>query len=82
MINNQLRSLAKLQPDDSPVISTWSVKQISENVQYIYFSMQQEYKLKQLVTGKKSYISKKKILILMTDHLLCNKNSGELKYGA
>nr|XP_021189847.2 cyclin-dependent kinase 2-interacting protein [Helicoverpa armigera] len=50
VLNNQLQALAKLQPTDEPVISTWSVTKISQTVTNIYTSLEKEYRLKKIIT--------------------------------
>lgn len=44
-------ALAKLRPDNEPVISTWSVSQISKNVKEILEELKTEYDLKKVVVG-------------------------------
>ncbi|XP_072949265.1 uncharacterized protein [Epargyreus clarus] len=50
ILDSQLKALAKLQPEGTPVIFTWSAAQISENISKMYALMQKEYKLKEVIT--------------------------------
>ncbi|CAB3221988.1 unnamed protein product [Arctia plantaginis] len=49
IINDQLKALAKLRPDNEPAISTWSVSEISKNVIEILEALKKEYELKEVI---------------------------------
>lgn len=65
MLKTQMQALAKLQPTDSPVISSWPVSKISDHVDSVYNQLQKEYRLKGVVTGK-SCLSSLSSLVLLT----------------
>lgn len=52
ILKTQMQALAKLQPTDSTVISTWPITKISESVGSIHNQLQNEYRLKFVITGK------------------------------
>ncbi|XP_026734378.1 cyclin-dependent kinase 2-interacting protein [Trichoplusia ni] len=66
ILNNQLQALANLQPTDDPVISTWSVKRISDTVRKIYESLEKEYRLKQVITENVAHSRDEKLIEVYT----------------
>ncbi|XP_049873526.1 uncharacterized protein LOC126372051 [Pectinophora gossypiella] len=50
IVNRQLQAMARLQPGDDPVISTWSASQISRTASEIHLAIDKEYKLKYIIT--------------------------------
>ncbi|XP_045772747.1 cyclin-dependent kinase 2-interacting protein-like [Maniola jurtina] len=50
IINNQMQALTKLQSNEEPVINTWSVCEISENIDKVCDTLQKELRLKQVIT--------------------------------
>ncbi|XP_063383942.1 uncharacterized protein LOC134670177 [Cydia fagiglandana] len=62
VINKQLQALAKLQQVAQPVILTWTAKDISENVIEVFNTLQQEYRLKSVVTENIAHCRDEKLL--------------------
>ncbi|XP_073956950.1 uncharacterized protein [Choristoneura fumiferana] len=61
-INKQLLAIAKLQQVPQPVILTWTAKDISDNVNEIYSSLLEEFRLKKVVTENIAHCRDEKLL--------------------
>ncbi|XP_063624822.1 uncharacterized protein LOC134796575 [Cydia splendana] len=62
VINKQLQALAKLQQVAQSVILTWTANDISENVIEVFNTLQQEYRLKSVVTENIAHCRDEKLL--------------------
>lgn len=47
-----MQALSKMQYTQEPVINTWSVCEIAENITKIQQGLQKEFELKKVITGK------------------------------
>lgn len=73
VVNNQLQALAKLQPSDEPVLVTWSVRKISQEVIAMYRMANREFELLEVATGMYFFNTYFKNKSLSTEGLFCRK---------
>lgn len=64
VVNNQLQALAKLQPSDEPVLVTWSVKKISQEVIAMYGMARKEFELLEIATENIAHCRDEHILVV------------------